>query len=108
MSSSIIKLIVSSITLLHEKIMEKELSERTKYVSRVKNILGSRLNILLPQQVTLLDSGLERILKRHEWNSETITDDEIEGAYELVTEHVYPFELGLAHELMKEKNKSFR
>ena len=42
------------------------------------------------------------------WNSETITDDEIEGAYELVTEHVYPFELGLAHELMKEKNKSFR
>ena len=38
-----------------------------------------------------LDNYLNGLLEDHDWCSNTITDAEIEGAYEMVTEHLFPY-----------------
>ena len=61
------------------------------FLERVRDVLGrERLLDLLPQQDWLFSSSLARELENHEGNMSTITDDEIWGSYEMITEHVYP------------------
>ena len=40
-------------------------------------------------QINLFNKSLDRIVRRH-GTSDTITDLEIVGAYEMIVEHVYP------------------
>ena len=61
------------------------------FLERVRDVLGrERLLNLLPQQDRLISNSLSRTLERHEGNMSTITDDEIWGTYERITEDVYP------------------
>lgn len=39
-----------------------------------------------------LNNQLNDLIEAHDFNVETVTDDEIIGRYELVTEHIYPNE----------------
>ena len=59
----------------------------------VAQVLGQKLNDLVPAQDNLLEHALGRVLARHSGKAETITDDEITGAFELVTEYQYPLSL---------------
>ena len=61
------------------------------FLERVRDVLGrERLLDLLPQQDRLFSSSLERRLEDHGGNMSIITDDEIWGTYERITEDVYP------------------
>ena len=57
-------------------------------VHKVASTLGNRLEGLLYQQKNILENRLNSILIRHQGQAESITPDEIEGAYEIATVHV--------------------
>ena len=57
-------------------------------VHKVASTLGNRLEGLLYQQKNILENRLNSILIRHQGQAESITPDEIEGAYEIATIHV--------------------
>ena len=40
------------------------------------------------------------MLERHNGCQDTITDDEIEGAYEMVTEHLFPYDVDQLDEII--------
>ena len=65
--------------------------EANKLAQRVLTKLGERLNCFYHQRFVALDNYLDRLLENHDWCSDTITDAEIEGAYEMVTEHLFPY-----------------
>ncbi len=77
--------------------MSNHPKQEDPFVQKVLEVLGSRLDQLIPQQLSLLDRALGRILERHHHNPSTVTADEIIGAYELITEHLYPFEFAALH-----------
>ena len=56
-------------------------------IEKVASTLGSQLEGLLFQQKNILDNQLNSILARHQGQTESITPDEIEGAYEIATIH---------------------
>ena len=56
-------------------------------MKKVASTLGGRLEGLLKQQQNILDNQLDSILARHQGQAESITSDEIEGAYEIATIH---------------------
>ena len=68
--------------------MEYEPEQIKLLVHKVVSTLGSRLEGLLFQQKNILDNQLNSILIRHQGQAESITPDEIEGAYEIATIHV--------------------
>ena len=65
--------------------------EAKKLSRRVLLVLGQRLNTFYRQQLVALDNYLDGLLKHHNGCQDTITDAEIEGAYEMVTEHLFPY-----------------
>ena len=65
--------------------------EANKLYQRVLLVLGPRIDGFYRQQFVALDNYLNRMLKRHNGSQDTITDAEIEGAYEMVTEHLFPY-----------------
>ena len=65
--------------------------ETNKLAQRVLTQLGERLNCFYHQRFVALDNYLNGLLEDHDWCSDTITDAEIEGAYEMVTEHLFPY-----------------
>ena len=67
------------------------------FLQKVLDVLGSKLHYLIPQQEKLLEGALGRILEHHQGDASSVTSDEIIGAYELITEHVYPFEFAALH-----------
>ena len=65
--------------------------EAKKLSQRVLLVLGTRLNGFYRQRFVALDNCLNQMLEQHNGYQDTITDDEIEGAYEMVTEHLFPY-----------------
>lgn len=67
--------------------------EHLKYCKRVANVLGyEKLHNLDKLQSQSLNNQLNDLIEAHDYIVETVTDDEIIGRYELVTEHIYPNE----------------
>tara|TARA_B100001057_G_scaffold468819_1_gene528431 strand:+ start:254 stop:499 length:246 start_codon:yes stop_codon:yes gene_type:complete len=65
--------------------------EHLKYCKRVADALGyDRLHNLDKLQSQSLNNQLNDLIEEHDCVVETVTDDEIIGRYELVTEHIYP------------------
>ena len=65
--------------------------EAKKLSQRVLLLLGPRLNTIYRQRFVALDNYLDGLLERHNGCQDKITDAEIEGAYEMVTEHLFPY-----------------
>ena len=69
--------------------MKKE--EHLQYCKKVADVLGyERLHNLDKLQSQSLNNQLNDLIEEHDYVVETVTDDEIIGRYELVTEHIYP------------------
>jgi len=56
-------------------------------IKKVASTLGNRLEGLFYQQENILENQLNEIMIHHDGNAESITSDEIEGAYEIATIH---------------------
>ena len=67
--------------------MEYDPEQLDLLIRKVASTLGGRLEGLLKQQQNILDNQLDSILARHHGQAESITPDEIEGAYEIATIH---------------------
>ena len=65
--------------------------EAKKLSQRVLLLLGPRLNTFYRQRFVALDNYLDGLLEHHNGCQDKITDAEIEGAYEMVTEHLFPY-----------------
>ena len=55
----------------------------------VASTLGDRLQGLTKQQDNIMENRLDSILNRHHGQAQSITSDEIEGAYEIAMLHIY-------------------
>ena len=72
-------------------VVEMKKSEHLKYCKKVAEVLGSeRLYNLDKLQSQSLNNQLNDLIEEHDYIVETVTDDEIIGRYELITEHIYP------------------
>ena len=68
-------------------------SEHEKFAKRVLDGLGiEKINNLHKNQEQSLDNQLDDLLEAHDYDVETVTDEEIIGRYKLVTEYIYPDE----------------
>ena len=67
--------------------MEYEPEQIELLIHKVASTLGNRLEGLLKQQQNILDNQLNQIMIHHDGQAESITLDEIEGAYEIATIH---------------------
>ena len=67
--------------------MEYEPEQIELLIHKVATTLGNRLEGLLFQQKNILDNQLNQIMIHHDGQAESITSDEIEGAYEIATIH---------------------
>ena len=67
--------------------MEYESEQLDILMKKVASTLGSRLEGLLKQQENILDNQLNQLMIHHNGQAESITPDEIEGAYEIATIH---------------------
>ena len=72
--------------------MKNSIEQEAKKLSqRVLLLLGPRLNTFYRQRFVALDNYLDGLLERHNGCQDKITDAEIDGAYEMVTEHLFPY-----------------
>ena len=55
----------------------------------VASTLGDRLQGLTKQQDNIMENRLDSILNRHQGKVQSITSEEIEGAYEIAMLHIY-------------------
>ena len=67
--------------------MEYETEQIELLIHKVASTLGSRLEGLLKQQENILENQLNQLMIHHDGKAESITTDEIEGAYEIATLH---------------------
>ncbi len=67
--------------------MEYDPEQLDLLIRKVASTLGDRLEGLLRQQQNILDNQLNQIMIHHDGQAESITSDEIEGAYEIATIH---------------------
>ena len=67
--------------------MKYEPEQLDLLIRKVASTLGNRLEGLLFQQKNILDNQLNQIMIHHDGQAESITSDEIEGAYEIATIH---------------------
>jgi len=67
--------------------MEYEPEQIELLIHKVATTLGNRLEGLLFQQKNILDNQLNQIMIHHDGQADSITPDEIEGAYEIATIH---------------------
>jgi len=56
-------------------------------IKKVASTLGNRLEGLLFQQKNILENQLNNLMIHHNGQAESITPDEIEGAFEIATIH---------------------
>ena len=56
-------------------------------IHKVASTLGNRLEGLLFQHKNILDNHLNRLMIDHNGQADSITSDEIEGAYDIATIH---------------------
>ena len=74
--------------------------EIAKLSSHVQRVLGNRLGKFYKQRLVALDGYLKRLLDKHNGFADTISDAEIEGAYEMVTEHLFPYSAAEMEQIM--------
>ena len=67
--------------------MKYEPEQLDLLIEKVASTLGNRLEGLLFQQKNILENQLNQIMNHHDGQAESITSDEIEGAYEIATIH---------------------
>ena len=67
--------------------MEYDPEQLDLLIRKVASTLGNRLEGLLFQQKNILDNHLNRLMIDHNGQADSITPDEIEGAYEIATIH---------------------
>ena len=67
--------------------MEYDPEQLDLLIRKVASTLGGRLEGLLRQQQNILDNQLNQIMMHHNGQADSITPDEIEGAYEIATIH---------------------
>ena len=67
---------------------EKEIA---KLSSHVHEVLGGRLNTFYRQRFVALNKYLEGLLEDHGGCADSISAAEIEGAFEMVTQHLFPY-----------------
>ena len=67
--------------------MEYEPEQIELLIHKVASTIGNRLEGLLFQQKNILDNHLNRLMIDHNGQADSITSDEIEGAYEIATIH---------------------
>ena len=67
--------------------MEYDPEQLDLLMKKVASTLGNRLEGLLKHQQNILDNQLDSILARHHGQADSITPDEIEGAYDIATIH---------------------
>jgi len=81
--------------------MKKE--EHLQYCKKVADVLGyEKLHNLDKIQSQSLNNQLNDLIEEHDYVVGTVTDDEIIGRYELVTEHIY------ANEFIEIRNVSIK
>ena len=81
-----------------------ENDEYLKYCKKVAEVLGGeRLHNLDKLQSQSLNNQLNDLIEEHDYIVETVTDDEIIGRYELVTEHIYPSEFIQMRNILNEE-----
>ena len=82
-------------------------SEHEKFAKRVLDVLGiEKINNLHKHQEQSLDNQLHDLLEAHDYDVETITDDEIIGRYDLVTQHIYPSDFIEMSEILKQNDST--
>ena len=69
--------------------MEYEPEQLDLLIRKVASTLGNRLEGLLKQQKNILDNHLNRLMIDHNGQADSITPDEIEGAYEIFFIKIY-------------------
>ena len=69
--------------------MEYDPKQLEILMHKVAFTLGNRLQGLTKQQANILDNRLDSILNSHQGQAQSITLDEIEGAYEIAMLHIY-------------------
>ena len=67
--------------------MEYDPEQLDLLIRKVASTLGDRLEGLLRQQQNILDNQLNQIMIHHDGQADSITSDEIIGAYEIATIH---------------------
>jgi hypothetical protein len=67
--------------------MEYDPKQLEILIEKVASTLGSQLEGLLFQQKNILDNQLNNLMIDHNGQAESITPDEIVGAYEIATIH---------------------
>ena len=67
--------------------MEYDPKQLEILIEKVASTLGSQLEGLLYQQQNILDNQLNNLMIDHNGQADSITPDEIEGAYEIATIH---------------------
>ena len=97
---------------LKEKKIQKKLketkmnkTEHENYARKVLNVLGiERLKNLHKLQKQSLNNQLQDLFEEHNNVIETITDDEIMGRYDLVTQYIYPSDFIEMSEILKQND----
>ena len=67
--------------------MEYDQEQLDLLIKKVASTLGSRLEGLFKQQQNILDNHLNKLMIDHNGQADSITPDEIIGAYEIATIH---------------------
>ena len=67
--------------------MEYDPDQLDFLIRKVASTLGNKLEGLLKQQQNILENQLNQIMIHHDGQAESITSDEIEGAYDIATIH---------------------
>ena len=67
--------------------MEYNQEQLDLLIRKVASTLGNRLEGLFKQQQNILDNHLNRLMIDHNGQADSITPNEIEGAYEIATIH---------------------
>jgi len=67
--------------------MEYDPEQLDLLMKKVASTLGGRLEGLFKQQQNILDNHLNRLMIDHNGQADSITPNEIEGAYEIATIH---------------------
>ena len=78
------------------------------FMHKVSFTLENRLQDLTKQQDGIMENRLDPILARHHGQAESITSNEIEGAYEIAMLHIYipPLELVQKSEVLDKQGQT--
>ena len=69
--------------------MEYDPMQLDLLMKMVASTLGPRLQGLTKQQDNIMENRLDSVLNRHQGQAQSITREEIEGAYEIAMLHIY-------------------